>query len=203
MKRSLALLLLVASCGEPTFATSVDTWSGAGPHACRDRCSLSWAMSQLSEEERAEFEAVRSASRVVEYIPVVDGTAFSFMSYYKEGAARGYRTTTVAVLDHEEASWGWQMDGWAFVQLEACGNWAIIRNAWAIPPATTEYLPSQPQPLEGLSGFLVDGPTTGGGGWEPPCCDVVPPPAAIPAPNAGLLLLSALGGLIFWRKKHA
>lgn len=202
------LLLAFLSACQPAYAAKVDTWSGAGPHACLGRCSLEWAETLLTEDEIAQLEAVRARQPEPEFIPVDNGTVFSLMSYF-EGKPIGYRTTTVAVLDHVEESWGWQMDGWAFVRLDACGNWAIIRGDWtrAMQPVTyADASPGAPQRLEGLSVVPVVWPTpVGPDPWTPVCC-VVPPPvepppvSPVPLPLPGVLLGAAIAALLILRR---
>lgn len=192
------LLLAVLASAPAHAATITETWSGAGPNACHGRCTLEWAEDQLTDDERAQLEAVRARHPDPEYIPVPNGTVFSFMSYFQD-APVGYRTTTLAVLDHVEDSWGWQMDGWSFVKLTACGNWSIIRSNVAQPVRYAGATPSQPSSAAILTGFPVLPPiTVGPNPWTPVVIEkppVVEPPAPVPVPAAAWMLLTGLLGL--------
>lgn len=212
-----AIFALLTACGggHPAYSATVETWSGAGPHACRDRCSLEWAETLLTKDERAQLQAVQSGQPAPEMIAVPNGTVFTLMSYYKDGAPIGYRTTTVAVLDHDEYSWGWQMDGWAFVKLVACGNWAIVRGHVEEPIVYVEAPFSQPRSASILTWTPVDWPTPiGPTPWTPteppvccapppPCCVVPPPlpPSPVPVPASAVLLASAIAALTVIRRK--
>ncbi len=194
-------LLLALALASPAGAASItETWSGAGPTPCLNRCSLEWAETLLTKEEMAELEAVRAQQPDPEYISVDDGTTFSLMTYYKERPI-GYRTTTLAVLDQQEGSFGWQMDGWAFVRLEACGNWSIIRGR-VQPALTYAYVPSQPSSAAFLPVVTVFTPTTvTTRPWTP---DVTPDPVGpspVPLPASIWMLLAALTGLAYMRQR--
>lgn len=123
-------LILAAGLGlclsAPVAAYQVDIWTGAGPNACRSACSLEWALTRLTAQERALVEAAMIAQPFAEPLAVPDGAVFTMMSYQKNGQPIAYRRTTIAVLDQPELAYGWVLDGFAFVRLEACGNWAIL-----------------------------------------------------------------------------
>lgn len=194
------LLLLALMAGPASAASITETWSGAGPTPCLDRCSIEWAATHLTDDERAQLEAVRARQPDPEFIPVDDGTTFLLMTYYKERPI-AYRTTTLAVLDAPEGSWGWQMDGWSFVKLTACGNWSIIRGR--VPqPVTYGATPSQPSSAAILPVATVLTPTpVGPTPWTPvvtPEPPVEPPsPSPVPLPGAAWMLVAGLIGLAF------
>ncbi|MCU9837800.1 hypothetical protein OEZ49_08480 [Ruegeria sp. WL0004] len=121
-------------------ASPLPRWSGAGPNACRGACSQEWAIGQLNEAERAELAAARIAAPDPQPFVVENGDVFTMMSYQKKGRPVAYRTYTVADLGEPELAHGWSMNGWSFVRLEACGNWAIV-NQNAQGPAFSPPLP--------------------------------------------------------------
>lgn len=125
---SIVGVMLTLCIAVPGHAATVSTWSGPGPHACHDACPMRWAETQLTDDERAELHKVQKTQPEPAYIEVTDGQVFRLMAYQREGKPLAYRTTTIAVLDAPSGSWGWQMPGWAFVRLVACGNPAIVTD---------------------------------------------------------------------------
>lgn len=104
------------------------TWSGPGPYACHGQCDMEWAMNQLTEEERAELAEVMKNQPEPGHVAFYDGDVFTMMSYYRDGQAYATRHPTVARLDAPEASTGWVVGDWAFVKINACQNWAVLRR---------------------------------------------------------------------------
>lgn len=209
MIRRLALVALVASC-QPAPASVIPTWSGAGPNACRDRCPEEWAVSQLTQEEQAELAAVREAQPEPSLVMIEDGTVFTLMSYYEDGAPVAYRTWTVAALSEVETSQGWVMDGWSFVKLDACDNWAIVKHGEYLPVLGGSRQASLVSPPIWTPVTFEVPRTTDPTPWVPttPCCIVnppidPPPLSPVPLPASMWMLLAGLAGLAFWRKRHA
>ena len=210
------LTILFILISFPVDAALVSKWSGAGPNACQDRCEEAWAESLLTEDESKELKAVQATNSKPEYIPVFDGQIFSLMTYYKGGKPIGYRTTTVAVVNYVTGSHGWQMKGWAFVKLEACKNWAIVRqdsgniyiSSIAPEPAREPHHPI-------LASFT---PTNTPLFSADPCCNatlitpilpltlvtpIAAPPitfSTVPIPPSGTLLIMALCFVCFLKK---
>lgn len=207
MIRRLALVALVASC-QPVPAAVIPTWSGAGPNACQERCPEDWAVAQLTQEEQVELAAVRATSPEPVPVMIEDGTVFTLMSYFEDGAPVAYRTWTVAALSEVETSRGWVMDGWSFVKLHACDNWAVVKHG--------ERLRVLSQPSQVTPARIVTASTT----WDPltfpplvppitprdpdvPCCVGPPdPPSPVPLPSAVWLILASLGALFLLRRRH-
>jgi hypothetical protein len=125
----LAVILGAVVTASAVEAAPLDTWSGAGPNACDGRCSLEWAMTKLTDDERAQLEAVMASQAEPEKVMVMDGAMFSLATYFKGGTPRAYRTSTVAVLpDGYTPAQGWSMGEWSFVKLDACDNWTIVTD---------------------------------------------------------------------------
>jgi len=187
-----ALLALALLC-QPASAAVIETWSGPGPNACRDRCTLEWAETQLTDDELAQLKAKQEEQPDPALFLVEDGTVFTLMSYFKDGKPIAYRTWTVAALTEFETAWGWDMGEWAFVRLDACGNWAIIKKGTTIPVL------SVPKPIAPSVQVFLTPPVTPAP-VDPCCVIVVPPvdpvdpvdPSPVPIPLPGLLLLGAL-----------
>ncbi|MEO0680679.1 MAG: hypothetical protein AAF192_09720 [Pseudomonadota bacterium] len=150
----------------PGVATAV--WTGPGPNACRGACPLDWAMGQLTDERRAQVEAAL-AEGPAQRMLVHPGDVFEFMTYQRRGEPFVDPRRTVAGITRPERAWGWRFDGWSFVQLEACGNWApVVHAERAAVLATGEgpVLPggaaTDPGGVGGVGG--VGGILGGGGG---------------------------------------
>lgn len=200
----LLLLMLLAS---PATAATVATWSGAGPHACLGRCSQEWAVAQLSPAEREELEALMVQQPDPGLVIIEDGDVFSLMSYFKDGEPVAYRTMTVAALSSPETGVGWHLDGWSFVRLDACGNWAIVKHGERIP--VLSYRPETP-PSVSVWYPPSTPPVWNPPPWEPPvvCCTVIvppppppPTPAPVPLPVPALLLGGALASFALLRRR--
>ena len=225
VKRAFLVFVLLL-WGQTAAAVSLSTWSGPGPNACRGNCSLDWAKEQLTNVELAELEAAMTAHPEPEPVIVDDGTVFSMMSYQKDGVPYAYRTYTVALLSDPETARGWHMAGWSFVQLDACDNWAIIKQGETGPTlATAPADPDQdsifqpgPTPTgDGITlsrgiptskprlfagdpdGPLPNPPLSPGPTDKPVSPDpVIPVP--VPLPASVLLMLAGLGSLNLARR---
>ncbi|SMY07583.1 hypothetical protein [Flavimaricola marinus] len=156
--------LLLSTSG--VFAAPASVWDGPGPRACMGRCSVEWAMSHLSEERQAAVAAAMEEAPMGYSIPITDGATFSMMSYYDQEPRADMRST-VAALDAPEPATGWQFDGWAFVKIAGCQNWAVLLDAPpvldALGPATGETpLPTaySPSTGPGQTSFIVPTSTT-------------------------------------------
>lgn len=125
----IVIIALALTVGRANGAT-LDTWSGAGPNACEGRCSMEWAISQLTQDERdALLVAMEATNGEAQPYVVQDGDIFDLMTYHNGLKPISYRTTTVATLEQMEVAHGWDIgNGRWFVQLEACDNWAIVRR---------------------------------------------------------------------------
>lgn len=128
----IATAFLVIGVDKAKGAT-LDTWSGAGPNACYDRCSMEWAIGELTQDERdALLVAMEATNGEAQPYLVQDGDVFDLMTYHDGEGPVAYRTYTVAVLNGMEAAQGWDIgNGRWFVKLEACDNWAIVRRGGA------------------------------------------------------------------------
>jgi hypothetical protein len=202
MIRAIALCLLAS----PAAASTAHVWSGPGPNACIDRCTEQWGKNELSDAQRAELAGVQARNPLPQYLPVEDGDYIPLMAYFKDRAIMD-RHGTIAVLDAPSPAWGWQMRGWRFVRIDACGNWAVVIDRAAKPlPAVAPVLPrTAPEHLTSS----VQAPS--GGGWppltvlppvgSPAVPPVTPGPSPVPLPATGLLLLLALGLIkrLTWR----
>lgn len=220
-------LILMFSCAS-VQATTVDTWSGAGPNACMGVCTQEWAMEQLTDEERDELRKVMEEQPEPQRISIQDGDVFSLMSYQKDGEPVAYRTSTIAALTEPEYASGWHLDGWSFVRLDACQNWAIVRHGESVPVYSTgtnpPFSPTRPSvPFYPISPPTVTPPPVVV--WPPvgpptppvpPVGPPVPPPSDPPSPPppippvplpAPILLLASACGALGWFKmkgqKHA
>ena len=205
MIRRLAFVALVASC-QPAPAAVLETWSGAGPNACYGRCSLDWAETQLTADELAELRIAQEQDPRL--VLIDDGSVFTLMSYFKDGAPVAYRTWTVAVVGDFETAEGWVMDGWSFVRLNACDNWAIVKHGERFvvdvePPWTppeTVWTPPE------IVWTPPDDPRTP---WTPPDTPWIPvyPPETpvdvptVPVPPSIMMMLAAVGALVMRRRK--
>ena len=127
-----AIFTLVTLSATTALSSPVATWSGAGPNPCDGRCDMEWAETHLTELELAELNAYRELNPEPYTIFVDDGSVFSLMTYYKDGPI-AYRTTTVANLELPEAATGWIVGDWAWIQLHACDNWAILDRTTMTP----------------------------------------------------------------------
>ncbi len=195
MIRAIALCLLAS----PAAASTAHVWSGPGPNACIDRCTEQWGKSELSDAQRAELAEVQARNPLPQYLPIEDGDYIPLMAYFKDRAIMD-RHGTIAVLGEPESAWGWQMRGWRFVKIDACGNWAVVIDRAAKPlPAVAPVVPRTAPVLRTSSVQL-----SRGGGWAtrtvlppvgPPVTPPVPSPgpSPVPLPATGLLLLLALG----------
>jgi hypothetical protein len=139
-----ALLVTAALFPAITNAAPAAVWTGPGQMACRGQCSLGWALSFLDIEQREAIKEAMMASPLGHSIPIRDGTVFSMMSYFDEVAQADMRTT-VAVLDADEPAVGWQFDGWSFVQITGCLNWAVVSHVPAISIGNQQF-PARQQP---------------------------------------------------------
>lgn len=145
MKLSIILTLLAV----PACADAV--WSGAGPNACAHRCGEAWAESYLSAGQVAELRVAQKAHPAPSAIQIEDGEVFTFMTYFRDGQPRAYWTTTVAELAQPAGAQGWVVGTWAWVQLDACSNWAVVERR---PPPVVllphagggEHVPAVPAP---------------------------------------------------------
>lgn len=198
--------ILALLMGTPAAAATVHTWSGAGPHACRDACSQEWAIEQLSPAERAQLEEAMRDHPEPEAIAVSDGDVFTLMSYAPDGEPVAYRTTTVAALDHVEWADGWVLDGWSFVKLRACGNWAIIAHGQSIPVMSYQPAATPPVVVVPPRPWTPWVPPSTPVPWNPPvepCCVTPEPPpvAPVPLPAPVLLLAGAFASLTLLRRR--
>jgi len=203
--------IFIASAGH---SATVETWLGAGPRACNGRCSQEWAEAQLTDTERTELRDKQSRQPDPQLIIIEDGAVFSLMSYYDERPV-AYRSTTVAVLDHIEYAFGWQLDGWAFVKLEACSNWAIVATNQHVPSELT-FMPQKPwEIIVQLNPTpLSIPPLSNPPGWPPEICcftahqpeaelkEIHAPLATAPVPLPLILLASALGSLVLAKTRQ-
>ncbi|MFV0386525.1 hypothetical protein [Paracoccus sp. (in: a-proteobacteria)] len=121
--------LAVTGLASPSDAAPAARWSGAGIHACDGRCGMDWAIGQLPAGVRAQLRAAIAAHPEPSYIPVHDGDVISHMAYWRDGAARMDARGTVVERDVPAAAWGWRIDGYAFVKLGECQNWALVLDA--------------------------------------------------------------------------
>lgn len=221
MIRPLALTLAVTLLSQPVAASVVHTWSGATENACQSRCDQAWAEGQLIKDELTALRAEQERHPEPYRITVNDGDVFDLMTYYKDGAARAYRTTTVAALDAPEGAEGWDMGDWYWIKLDACTNWAIMRKVNVGSSGSAgSIVPVETVPQAFAAAFIPASSSTGsswtgGGGidWPSPitptpsncttCAPVppCPPVAAVPVPASALLLLTALAGLVWFKRK--
>jgi hypothetical protein len=182
MTRFLMTLLLVLGTCAPAHAAMITTWSGPGPHACTTGdCPQDWAEAQLSEDRLAELRLIQEVYPEPTLIMVEDGTVFTMMTYYNDGPMANHGTT-VAALDLPEGAMGWQMDGWAFVKINACQNWAVIQTGENIPVFSVPPVYEPPSVYATMSPptvFTPPGtPLVPWTPWTPtdtPCCTVTPP----------------------------
>lgn len=208
MKRLLASALIAGALALPAVSATMGIWTGPGPRACDGRCPMEWAMEYLSE---ANQELLRQAIEVrpePQYIPVLDGTYIALMTYYDKGPVAD-TGGTMASLAFAEPAFGWELDdNWAFVKIEGCQNWALVRirpfHVLIEPPATvpaipTTFVPHQFEPPRFDTPSFFGPPTN-----TPPGIPPVEPPVVVPAPiplPAGLWLLitAALSLAVFSR----
>lgn len=218
-------IITLALLVQPAGAATVHHWSGATENACQGRCDQAWAETQLTKEELTQLRAEQKRHPEPIYIAVTDGGVFSLMTYFKDGKALAYRTTTVAALDAPEGAMGWDMGDWLWVKLDACSNWAILKKQNVGSTSGNSSLApieSVPQVFAAASvqswnqGSSGSGPvgsswSHGGTNWpspvvsQPDCtrCSPIPPcppVAAVPVPASALLLLSALFGIVLLKK---
>ena len=142
MIRAIALCMLAS----PATASPFATWSGPGPDACASRCSLEWAISQLTDAQRHDLATVRVHQPEPVLMTVHDGDYMPLMAYWRDGAAHMDRRGTVAVLDRPEPAVGWNMGDWQLVRIDACQNWAAVQNppAYETTPITLTKISSTP-----------------------------------------------------------
>mgnify|MGYP005848002119 CR=1 FL=1 len=170
------LLNLLATAAQ---AATVAVWSGAGPNACLDACSFEWAVEQLTENERAELYKTMLHQENPQNISIHDGDVFAMMSYQIEGKPIATRKTTIAQLETTEPAKGWVMEGWSFVQIASCQNWAIVHHGnvatsenWTasdIPQPNEKYWPDIDWPTPSI--YITSTPKTKTpeeGGTPPP-----------------------------------
>ncbi|MEM1314289.1 MAG: hypothetical protein AAGI51_07035 [Pseudomonadota bacterium] len=137
MRFALFAAMLMAGAAE---AATVAVWRGAGPNACHGACPLEWAVDQLPEEQRRQvLEAMEAGG--ARPILVHRGDVFEFMTYQIDGSPRVDRRRTVAGMDSPARAWGWRFDGWSFVMLEECANWAPVVHAERVAPPRTPAAP--------------------------------------------------------------
>lgn len=137
---AIALAPLISVSGV-VMAAPVPVWTGPGPKACMGRCSMDWAMAQLSPARQAAVAEAMAADALGYSIPVTNGATFEMMSYFDEQPHADMRHT-VAALNAVEPATGWQFDGWAFVKIAGCQNWAVLVDA---PPVmAASGAPAQP-----------------------------------------------------------
>lgn len=220
--KPLAITLAAALLSQPVAAATVPHWSGATENACQGRCPQDWAESQLTKDELAALHAEQQRNPAPYRIQVRDGDVFDLMTYYKNGEPKAYRTSTVARLDAPEGAEGWDMGGWAWVKLDACQNWAILRKVnvgTGTSAGVDSLLPVETMPALFAAAFIpasnsAGSSWTGGGGTDwpspvvttPDCTACIPVPpcppiSAVPVPATALLLLTALAGLIWAKRK--
>ena len=127
-----AIFTLATLTATTALSSPVATWSSAGSNPCDGRCDIEWAETYLTEQELKELTAYRELNSEPYTIFVDDGAVFTLMTYYKDGPI-AYRTTTIADLQFPETATGWIVGDWAWIQLYACDNWAILDRTSVIP----------------------------------------------------------------------
>lgn len=212
---SYTAVLMSVLMSAPVSAATLASWHGPGDRACHGRCDVEWAMSLLPEERRKQVAAAMKSDPDGQSLPVENGDFIPLMSYFYQDAARMDRRGTVAVLDAPEPAFGWQFDGWSFVKIVGCQNWAVV-NEENLPlgGSGTDVIPS-PQirvgdvgssslfpytptttgttwpDLTGIHGFVTGGSATG----LPPAA----PPTLVSLPRTAAFLLLGLALLVVAR----
>lgn len=207
----LVVILLIMFVSVAT-ATPVSTWSGAGPNACHGQCDQEWAESQLTPSELEELNSLRSSQPNPQAIEIRDGDVFRLATYFKDGQAVAYRTTTVAVLPEPTGAMGWHMDGWSWVKLDACSNWTLVEHQGIHPGATPVNERVVSQSITTSSSRIINNPSTPSTSytwdtpdpWTPTTTTVVitPTPEMPAVPLSPTLVFSvlALGSLFLIRR---
>lgn len=132
-----AIIFLAAPAGAAPMAA----WYGAGPYACDGRCSLDWAVSTLPADQQAEVRRAIAASPTPGFVAVQPDAYITHMAYFRDGAPHMDTRGTVVVSDEAKPAWGWVIDGYAFVKIDECQNWALVQDAaLSLDPALTDSI---------------------------------------------------------------
>ena len=226
-----ALMLASTAHAAPILGTTPAIWSGPTSRACNGRCDQAWAETQLTGRELAQLRAVQATQPAPAQMTFESGTVFSLMTYHDGTSPIASRATTVASLDGPETAVGWQMNGWAFVRIDACQNWAVIQTGQqAGSDVVADTLEGGGGGQGGGSGYGGGNGSGGAGGSvvlvtlglpddptpepETPVNPSTPPtyppvdpeietPAPVPLPAAGWLLIAGIVTLVLRRKGGA
>lgn len=145
---SVTALALMLFAGVVT-AAPLGTWSGPSDRACLGRCAAELAAAALPETRLAQLR--KAMEREARPLWVRDGDVLTLMTYYDDGQVNDTRGC-VATLDHPEIGSGWRLpDGALFMQIAACGNWALI-DSRSIGSTVT---PARPKPAVPLPASLL------------------------------------------------
>lgn len=205
---SLALALLAA----PLAASPLGVWHGPGDRACAERCPEAWAASFLSPAQQAELAEAQRRGPAVR-MAVRRGDVCSIMTHHDGTRPIADTRGVVALIDAPEWGWGWQLDGWAWIQIDACTNWCAREGSVgdplpaealsvALPQGAANAMP--PLPDRWFGGSTARGERSRRGEYpvgaapypeKPPVDGEVPPVAPIPLPQPAWLLVAALAAL--------
>ena len=210
MKRLLWIAIILI--GNTAIAAPIETWSGAGPHACMGKCPQLWAETQLTADELSELEEAQRESPEPYFIPIENGDVFTMATYFKDGEPVAYRTTTVAMLSEPTTSEGWHMDGWSFVKLDDCQNWTIVQHTNIngqndfVNRSNHSRLYSSTPPIQTPIPWPLDDPHDP---WPPIVWNSLildKPPIELvvtPLPAGFYLLTSTFGGLVLLKRRKS
>lgn len=233
-KRSIIAVMALGAAAAMSMVEGAEVarWSGAGPYACNSTaeaaCPRDWALSQLPPAVAAQVRAAIAERPEPLYAPILPGDVISHMAYYKDGEPRMDTRGTIVDRDDPATAWGWVVNGYSFVRIDECANWALVKDGIAYP--TAEYpavaVPAAPAPvIYGGTPRPSSTPIFGSTGTAPPwgydypgvnCCvssrpdpgpnpDPTPPenttPPVVPLPASGWALLIALVGMAALKKR--
>jgi hypothetical protein len=207
-----AFIALLASVVDGQSAP-IPTWSGPTEYACDGRCSQDWAETQLTDEERAELAFAKARRPEPSLVEVNPGDLFGLQTFYRDDEPMSSRTLTVAAI--YDTAWGWRMDGWSWVKLDACQNWTKVLHT----PMASEAIYDPREWANASTTFTavtasISGPDpwVGPKRWpreifvfdpEPTFDPIKPkpvPPAPVPLPAAAWLMLAGIGALVAVKK---